>query len=65
MTNCGESSSTSTTAVAPTFITALTVAAKVRLGITTSSPGPIDRAFRANSMATVPFETETLWAAKF
>ncbi len=52
------SSSISTiTGVAPVYKTALIVAAKVRSGTMTSSPGPIPKVTNAKCNATVPLET--------
>ena len=46
------------TGVAPTRTTTSAVAAKVKAGVITSSPGPMPRAIRLISRASVPLATE-------
>ena len=45
------------TGVAPTRLTQPAVAKKVKVGTSTSSPGPTSRTMRARRMASVPEET--------
>ncbi|MFT3917330.1 MAG: hypothetical protein QM704_25560 [Anaeromyxobacteraceae bacterium] len=54
-------STSASTGVAPVRSTACAVAAKVRSGTITSSPGPSPSAWSARWRATVPFETVIAW----
>ncbi len=51
------------TGVAPRYVTALTVAMKVRVGTITSSPGPTPAIRSATWRAAVPFTQATAWRA--